>query len=133
VNDHFSATEEGDASDEDEVLVGEAEIMIAEASARGHGLGLEAMGLMLHYGLTRLDVRVFEAKIKTDNEVSLRMFRKLGFSEVGRSAVFDEVTLRAAADDDFRTTVAKVADGVVEGRYDHEEEQVGSNRTSKEL
>jgi RimJ/RimL family protein N-acetyltransferase len=77
--------------------VAEAEIMIAEESARGKRLGWEAACLMLAYGASDLGVDVYEVKIKCRNEKSLGMFGKLGFVEVCRSEVFQEVTLRTPA------------------------------------
>ncbi len=80
--------------DEASERVAETEIMIAEESARGKRLGWEATCLMLRYGVEKLRVDVFEAKIKIKNDRSIRMFEKLGFREVGRSEAFQEVTLR---------------------------------------
>lgn len=71
----------------------EVEIMIAEPEARGKGCGWEAMLLLLKYALQNLNIKKFEAKIGIKNEISLRMFSKMQFKEVSRSAVFEEVTL----------------------------------------
>ena len=70
----------------------EVEIMIAEKLQRGKGLGWEAVCLMMSYGIRELNVKQFEAKIKLDNSPSIKMFQKLGFSEVSRSEVFREIT-----------------------------------------
>ncbi len=77
--------------------------MIAEAGARGRGLGREAICLMLGYGASRLHIRRFEAKIKLDNTPSLALFQKLGFREVSRSQIFEEVTLELDVSDYERT------------------------------
>ncbi|XP_015314459.1 alpha/beta-tubulin-N-acetyltransferase 9 isoform X1 [Bos indicus] len=74
--------------------LGEIEVMIAEPSCRGQGLGTEAVLMMMLYGVTRLGLTKFEAKIGQGNEPSIRMFRKLHFEQVAVSSVFQEVTLR---------------------------------------
>ncbi|XP_068833114.1 alpha/beta-tubulin-N-acetyltransferase 9 isoform X3 [Capricornis sumatraensis] len=73
--------------------LGEIEVMIAEPSCRGQGLGTEAVLMMMLY-VTRLGLTKFEAKIGQGNEPSIRMFRKLHFEQVAVSSVFQEVTLR---------------------------------------
>ena len=45
----------------------EAEIMIAEKSYRGQGLGWESLLIMIRYGLDVLKITTFQAKIKKDN------------------------------------------------------------------
>ena len=57
---------------------------------------------MIKYGLEDVKIRKFEAKIKFENSPSLAMFRKLGFQEVGRSDVFEEITLAVTADDSWK-------------------------------
>ena len=54
----------------------EAEIMIADSSCRGLGLGWEAMLLMLRYGTEKLGLTKYVAKIKEENQPSLKMFSK---------------------------------------------------------
>lgn len=76
-----------------EYAIGEIEIMIAESSARGKKLGWEAVILMLLYGIKYIQLKVFEAKISISNEISINMFKKLGFQEKSRSEIFQEVTL----------------------------------------
>uniref|UniRef100_A0A336KZZ8 CSON002218 protein n=1 Tax=Culicoides sonorensis TaxID=179676 RepID=A0A336KZZ8_CULSO len=74
--------------------IAETEIMIAESDHRGKGLGLEAMTLMILYGIEHLEVKHFLAKIGLDNSSSIRMFtEKLLFKEDSRSDVFQEITL----------------------------------------
>ena len=91
----------GDANlflSEEETRTAEAEIMIADASCRGLGLGWEAMLLMLRYGTEKLGLTKYVAKIKEENQPSLKMFSKIGFIEQSRSEVFKEVTMAWQAD-----------------------------------
>ncbi|KAI8067521.1 GNAT domain-containing protein [Gongronella butleri] len=79
---------------DDDTTFGEIEIMIAEEKYRRHGFGLEALQLMMAYGALELEIKTFHAKISTKNTPSIHLFEsKLGFYEVSRSAVFEEVTL----------------------------------------
>nr|XP_055097725.1 alpha/beta-tubulin-N-acetyltransferase 9 isoform X2 [Symphalangus syndactylus] len=81
-------------TDLEDPTLGEIEVMIAEPSCRGKGLGTEAVLAMLSYGVTTLGLTKFEAKIGQGNEPSIRMFQKLHFEQVAASSVFQEVTLR---------------------------------------
>ncbi|CAO2646021.1 Alpha/beta-tubulin-N-acetyltransferase 9 [Lemmus lemmus] len=83
-------------TDLEDPTLGEIEVMIAEPSCRGQGLGTEASLLMMSYGVTKLGLTNFEAKIGQENEPSIRMFQKLHFKQVAVSSVFQEVTLRLA-------------------------------------
>ncbi|XP_046584687.1 N-acetyltransferase 9-like protein [Haliotis rubra] len=84
---------------EGEKHVAEIEIMIAESSARGRGLGKEALLSMMRYGVEVLGLTKITAKIGYSNSPSLAMFNKLGFIEVSRSDIFKEVTLELVVDD----------------------------------
>uniref|UniRef100_H0XG99 Alpha/beta-tubulin-N-acetyltransferase 9 n=1 Tax=Otolemur garnettii TaxID=30611 RepID=H0XG99_OTOGA len=81
-------------TDLEDPTVGEIEVMIAEPSCRGKGLGTEAVLMMLSYGVTKLGMTKFEAKIGQGNEPSIQMFQKLHFEQVAMNSVFQEVTLR---------------------------------------
>ncbi|XP_032231256.1 N-acetyltransferase 9-like protein isoform X2 [Nematostella vectensis] len=61
-------------NDPDDLHVAEIEIMIA--------------------GISKLHVNRFTAKIGHDNEPSLSLFNKLGFTKISESEVFKEVTLK---------------------------------------
>ena len=50
------------------------------------------MLLMLRFGVERLHLNKFVAKIKLNNIPSIKMFAKMGFVEESRSSVFQEVT-----------------------------------------
>ena len=69
----------------------ELDIMIAEESARGQGMGSEASRIMLWYGARHLQVRRFFAKIKKENAASRALFeRRLGFEEIAYVECFGE-------------------------------------------
>lgn len=87
--------------DPNDSALGEAEIMIAESSARGKRRGWEAMLLMLCYGIQNLSIKTYQAKISYDNEASLNMFRKLKFDEISRSDIFKEITLQKSVDENW--------------------------------
>jgi len=72
--------------------VGEAEIMIAEPSARGKGFGIEAISLMIQYAIQDLKIEQYTAKIKFGNTASHKLFTKLGFHIESESEVFRETT-----------------------------------------
>ncbi|CAG9860603.1 unnamed protein product [Phyllotreta striolata] len=82
----------------DDRLCGEAEIMIAEDWARGRKCGWEAMLLMLLYGIDYLGVKQYIVKISYINPASLKMFENMGFVELSRSEVFQEITLTKMVD-----------------------------------
>ncbi|XP_058140661.1 alpha/beta-tubulin-N-acetyltransferase 9 isoform X5 [Dasypus novemcinctus] len=81
-------------TDPGDPTLGEIEVMIAEPSCRGRGFGTEAVLMMMLYGVTKLGLTKFEAKIGQGNEPSIHMFHKLHFEQVAVSSVFQEVTLR---------------------------------------
>lgn len=78
--------------------IGEIEIMIAEKSARGKKFGWEAVILMMLYGIKYIHLKIIEAKISITNDISVRMFYKLGFVEKSRSEIFKEITLEKIVD-----------------------------------
>ena len=63
-------------NDRDDTTVAELEIMIAETSARRKGIGREAVQLMMHYGVTKLNLTRFYVKINQVNTSSLDMFKR---------------------------------------------------------
>jgi RimJ/RimL family protein N-acetyltransferase len=74
-------------------ISGEIEVMIAEAQMRGRGLAREALRLMMTFAFERLNTRKFTAKILEDNQMSLKLFESLGFQEISRIPVFQQVNL----------------------------------------
>ena len=89
----------------------ELEVMIAENSLRGQGLGKEAVIVMMYYGHTYLNVELFSVKIGYDNLASIKLFSKLGFTEVSKSDVFREVTLNLkCSSHEFKTNIMNIVE-----------------------
>jgi RimJ/RimL family protein N-acetyltransferase len=78
---------------EDDRTAAEIEVMVAEPGARRGGCACEAVRHIQTWAWGRLGVRRFVAKIGCDNAASLALFRKLGYTHVSTSAVFQEDTL----------------------------------------
>ncbi|XP_032473918.1 N-acetyltransferase 9 isoform X2 [Phocoena sinus] len=96
--------------------LGEIEVMIAEPSCRGQGLGTEAVLVMMSY-VTKLGLTKFEAKIGQGNEPSMQLFRKLHFEQVAVSSVFQEVTLRLTMSERERQWLLEQTSHVEEKPY----------------
>jgi RimJ/RimL family protein N-acetyltransferase len=75
-------------------------VMMADPVFRRKGYALEAVVAMLEYGRRALGLRRFVAKITDTNEASIALFRKLGFREAKRLAVFSEVHFALDVPDD---------------------------------
>ena len=89
----------------------ELEVMIAENSMRGQGLGKEAVAVMMYYGYLCLSISMFSVKIGFGNVASIKLFTKLGFTEVSKSNVFQEVTLGLECSaNEFQTNIVKVVE-----------------------
>ncbi|NHF59328.1 GNAT family N-acetyltransferase [Flavobacteriaceae bacterium TP-CH-4] len=58
-------------------------IVVKETANRNKGVGGEAISLLIDYAFATLDLRQLFANVGADNEVSLHLFKKLGFSQVG--------------------------------------------------
>ncbi|XP_076615814.1 alpha/beta-tubulin-N-acetyltransferase 9 [Chaetodon auriga] len=104
-------------TDPTDPTLAELEVMIAEPSYRGKGIGKEVTRMMMYYGLTKLGVRKFEVKIGLENEASIAMFKKLGFQEVMVCQVFQEVTLEMTADQCIGTRLLEDMANVKERDY----------------
>ncbi|XP_076649534.1 N-acetyltransferase 9-like protein isoform X2 [Halictus rubicundus] len=89
-------------NDQDQANTAEVEIMIANAAYRNKKRGWEAMILMLLYGIDKLHVTRYRAKIKFDNENSIKMFTKLQFQEMEKNKVFQECTLEKVVHQEWR-------------------------------
>ncbi|KAL6062016.1 N-acetyltransferase 9 [Balamuthia mandrillaris] len=75
------------------IVTGEINLMTAEERSRRKGLAGESLLLMMEWGMRQLAVQKVLAKINTNNEPSIRLFEREGFVEVGRSEIFQEVSL----------------------------------------
>ncbi|XP_035695071.1 N-acetyltransferase 9-like protein [Branchiostoma floridae] len=95
----------------------EIEIMIAEPTSRRKGSGREALTTMMAYGVQELGVTEYVAKIGYSNHGSLSLFHKLGFTEVSRSDVFQEVTLHLPICDDIRTRLEQETSHISKHMY----------------
>lgn len=80
-------------TDPSDPLLGEIEVMIACEESRGRGLGKEIMLAMMKFAKEILGTKSLIARIKFDNEPSLKLFKRLEFVESSRSEFFKEVTL----------------------------------------
>lgn len=104
-------------TDPSDPSLAELEIMIAEPSYRGKGIGKEVTCMMMCYGVTKLGIKKFQAKIGLDNEVSIAMFKKLHFHEESVCQVFKEVTLEMTVDESVRTRLLDDATYMKERDY----------------
>ncbi len=59
-------------------------IMIGDASARGKGIGTEAVVLALRFAFDRLGLHRVALGVTADNLPGIRCYRKIGFADEGR-------------------------------------------------
>ena len=77
----------------------ELDVMIAEESFRGKGIGKEAVCMMMIYGAQTLGIRRYFVKIKDKNVLSRHLFEtSLGFKECNYVECFCEVELELKKD-----------------------------------
>ena len=93
---------------EDDPAAAEIEVMVAEPAARRGGCACEALTLLQLWAWGRLGIRRFVAKIGCDNAASLALFRKLGYTHVSTSAVFQEETLELVMADSEREAFSRL-------------------------
>ncbi|XP_055611600.1 alpha/beta-tubulin-N-acetyltransferase 9 [Uranotaenia lowii] len=89
------------AEEEQAFKTGEIEIMIAEPLSRGKRYGWESTLLMLLYGIDQLGIQRYKAITKDSNTKAIGMFGKMGFQEIKRVPVFQEVTFEKRVDPDW--------------------------------
>lgn len=58
-------------------------ILIQNETNRGNGIGKEALGLLINYSFTQLQLHQLYANIGVDNEASLNLFVTFGFQKIG--------------------------------------------------
>lgn len=94
----------------------ETEIMIAESDALGKKFGWEAMMMMMKFGHSYLNCKIFIAKIGIANGKSQKMFEKMNFKEVSRSDIFQEITYERECDKEWLEWLDSNVDYCI-GRY----------------
>lgn len=99
--------------------VGEIDVMVADTSQRGKGIGKAAVDAFMHYiccnlhpilqehhGVTgKPRLRKFMVKIKADNRASIALFKGVGFKQDGDVDYFGEIKMVL---DDFGSFATKV-------------------------
>ncbi|MBT8268241.1 MAG: GNAT family N-acetyltransferase, partial [Bacteroidia bacterium] len=58
-------------------------LVIKSKDDRGKGIGKEALGLLVNYCFEQLNLHQLYCNIGADNEASLRLFKSVGFEEIG--------------------------------------------------
>lgn len=58
-------------------------VYIGELESRGNGYASEACDLLEEYAFSLLNLRKIKLKVVSDNEKALKMWQKLGYSQVG--------------------------------------------------
>ncbi|XP_067913920.1 N-acetyltransferase 9 isoform X2 [Heterodontus francisci] len=96
-------------TDPEDPTMAEIEIMIAEPSYRGKGFGKEVTMMMMYYGVTKLGITKFQAKINLENTISIAMFQNFHFEE--------EVTLWLTVDNRRKKWLLEQTNHVKEERY----------------
>ncbi|XP_078081415.1 alpha/beta-tubulin-N-acetyltransferase 9 [Mustelus asterias] len=110
-------------TDPEDRTMAEIEIMIAEPSYRGMGFGKEATMMMMYYGVTKLGIKKFQAKINLENTISIAMFQNFHFKEVSISDVFQEATFCLTVDSCRRKWLIEQMNHVEEKRYSQPPEE----------
>ncbi|ORX77376.1 hypothetical protein BCR32DRAFT_295662 [Anaeromyces robustus] len=99
-------------ADDEDGDVAEIDIMIAEKECQRKGYGLEAVALMLKYGIIYHKVNVFKSIISIDNIPSKSLFKnKFDFKTHSISEVFKEETLLKKVDEEFLKKLDTIIDG----------------------
>ncbi len=62
----------------------ECYIALCEAEYRGKGIGYEAMGLMMGYVFSEMNMHRLSLRVFADNERAIHIYKKLGFVQEGR-------------------------------------------------
>ncbi|KAK9296307.1 hypothetical protein QLX08_009639 [Tetragonisca angustula] len=119
----------------DQPNTAEVEIMIADVTYRRRKRGWEAIILMLLYGINKLNITKYIAKIKFDNEKSINMFEKLKFQKVQKSQIFQEYTFEKVIDKDWTDWLYSEAtmDITTYEEHDKEREKEKENNPAHDL
>lgn len=79
--------------DERCLCVVETSIQIGNPEFRGKGRGLEAMLLLIHYGITELKARQFHAIVFENDKRAVNFFDKLGFEAAQKNHKTREIKM----------------------------------------
>lgn len=113
----------------DQPNTAEIEIMIANINCREKKRGWEAIILMMLYGIDKLNVTKYIAKIKCDNEKSIKMFEKLKFHKVKKNEIFQEYIFEKMVNQDWiiwlysETSMNAITYGVYDKESDKKEKE----------
>jgi RimJ/RimL family protein N-acetyltransferase len=77
--------------DNDDPYNAEVDVMIGEPCYRNKGLATEALNLIMHFGIHKLQIKRFFAKISETNDPSIRLFERMGFERINYSAAWKEI------------------------------------------
>ncbi|MEZ4853813.1 GNAT family N-acetyltransferase [Flavobacterium sp.] len=66
-------------------------ILIHQFQNRGNGIGSEALHLLIEYSFSSLQLHQLYANISTDNQISLQLFTKFGFQEIGTKKQWNKI------------------------------------------
>lgn len=125
----------GASAQEPSYYVGEVDIMIADHSHRGQGLGTAAVMTFLHYIYRNLKgilheyaasqdgakkdevhaLKLFMVKIKAKNESSIALFKRLGFEQQGEVNYFGEIKMVL---EDYHPLLTRLPEGYGELTYE---------------
>jgi len=86
--------------EEQDLQIGELNIMIAEDKSRRKGIATETLQLILEFARKHFELRQFIAKIQHDNESSIKLFKKVGFVETDYVETFKEYTFSLILEDE---------------------------------
>ncbi|CAF0707874.1 unnamed protein product [Brachionus calyciflorus] len=87
--------------DNEDLYLGELEIMIVDKENRKSGFGTESIILMINYchkNLLNPKVNEFIVKITQENEPSIKMFKKIGFIFSKNITAFQQIELKLNVD-----------------------------------
>ena len=111
--------------DNDDPYNAEVDIMIGEPCYRNKGLATEALNLIMHFGIHKLQIKRFFAKISETNEASIRLFERMGFERINYSEVWKEIEYEFVInynddeDDDCKRRNAQKNRDIVERNVDN--------------
>lgn len=101
-----------------DTVVAEVEVMVADEASRNAGMANVSLMLIMAYAREKLKVDVFVAKIKEDNEPSLKLFEKrLQFQFYKKVEAFGEIHLKLPVDDNVGRRLSVVRRLSVEESY----------------